>query len=196
MSAERTTAGGGALILAAGFARRFGSDKRRFKLPDGTTLLVATIRRYAAVFANVVVVIRATDDDLADELLTACPGVRIVRAHDAQLGMAHSLAAGIRAIADQWSWVAVALGDMPWIRTHTLRRLLETFEDRGTSCIVQPGSGDRTGHPVLFDAICFAELTRLSGDTGARPVLERHRDQVLRVAVDDPGIFADLDQPS
>ena len=48
--------------------------------------------------------------------------------------------------------------------------------------------------PVLFGASCLAELSQLTGDTGARAVLEAHRDEVIRLEVDDPGIFEDLDR--
>lgn len=195
MPADPTTADGGALILAAGFARRFGSDKRRHRLPDGRTLLEATACRYAAVFVNVAVVLREGEADLAEELSEACPTVRIVTAGDAELGMGHSLAAGVRAVRDDWSWIAVGLGDMPWIREDTLTDLLHAFRAAEGSSIIQPRLGDRVGHPVLFGAACFAELTRLTGDAGARSVLERHRDAVRQVDVNDPGIFEDLDHP-
>jgi molybdenum cofactor cytidylyltransferase len=36
-------------------------------------------------------------------------------------------------------------------------------------------------------------MTRLEGDVGARALLERHRDEVLQVPVDDPGIHVDVD---
>lgn len=158
-------------------------------------LLVATLRRYAKVFPRVAVVIRETDDDLAQALGVDCPGVRIVRAADAELGMGHSLAAGIRAVAGDWSWVAVALGDMPWVRAETLHGLLRAFRARDCAGIVQPCLRGRVGHPVLFGASCFVELSELSGDTGARSVLERHRSEVVRLEVDDPGILEDLDRP-
>ncbi|MGE0623314.1 MAG: NTP transferase domain-containing protein [Pseudomonadales bacterium] len=186
---------GGALILAAGFARRFGSDKRRHVLADGTPLLTATVRRYAQVFDRIAVVIREGEDELAAELGAIHPGVRIVTAADAALGMGHSLAAGVRAVAGDWSWVAVALGDMPWIRAATLTSLAHVFTASGSTGILQPRSGNRSGHPVLFGADCFDELLRLTGDTGARAVLERHRDSVRHLDVDDPGIFADMDRP-
>jgi len=192
--ADPATSDGGALILAAGFARRFGSDKRRHALPDGDTLLDATLRRYAEVFVHVAVVIREGEDDLAAALRAVCPDVRIVIAADAALGMGHSLAAGIRAVADDWSWVAVALGDMPWVRAATLSTLVHAFGALDGEAVLQPVVGDRTGHPVLFGSACFGELARLTGDTGARAVLERH--PVHRLVVDDPGIFQDLDRPA
>ena len=51
----------GALIVAAGFSRRFGSDKRRYVIADGDPLLLATVKAYSEVFPNVAVVLRHDD---------------------------------------------------------------------------------------------------------------------------------------
>ncbi len=193
MQADPGAPRGGALILAAGFSRRFGTDKRRHQLPGGDTLLIATVRRYADVFADIAVVLREGDDDLAAELIEVCPAARIVTARDAALGMGHSLAAGIRALRSDWEWAAVALGDMPWIRVDTLKTLRQAFAARAFTGILQPRMGKRPGHPVLFGSDCFAELAGLTGDSGARSVLARQT--VQHVDVDDPGIFEDLDRP-
>jgi molybdenum cofactor cytidylyltransferase len=38
------------------------------------------------------------------------------------------------------------------------------------------------------------ELLALSGDTGAKSVLQRHRDAVRLLECDDPGVVLDIDQ--
>lgn len=195
MPAERPAVDGGALILAAGFSRRFGSDKRRHRLPDGRTLLIATLDRYLQVFPSVAVVIRNEDDALAAEVAAACPTVRIIRTAEAESGMGHSLAAGIRAVASNWNWAAIGLGDMPFVETGTLDLLVRALGDGDADTIVQPRIGPRAGHPVLFTARYFDELSALRGDVGARRVIDRHRNSVLEVPVDDPGVLMDLDQP-
>jgi molybdenum cofactor cytidylyltransferase len=51
----------------------------------------------------------------------------------------------------------------------------------------------RRGHPVGFAASCRDELLGLTGDAGARGVLQRHAAEVVAVEVDDPGILQDVD---
>ena len=112
MSAELTSRSGGALLLAAGFSRRFGSDKRRQQLPDGRTLLEATVMRYSEVFRDICVVLR-TEDEVLARTVRGLPGnPEIAIAEDAELGMGHSLAAGMRTVVSQssepWQWAAIA----------------------------------------------------------------------------------------
>jgi molybdenum cofactor cytidylyltransferase len=185
---------GGALILAAGFGRRFGSDKRTYRLPDGRTLLEATISRYASVYSGLSVVVRPEDAEL-ERMLGALPArPRVVHAPDASLGMGHSLAAGIRAIPDEWQWVSVALGDMPFVTAATLRELLNVFFSAGGQSIVQPEYEGQPGHPVTFPSVYFPQMAALQGDEGARTVL-RQADSVIRHPVLDAGVLQDVDRP-
>ena len=189
----------GALIIAAGFSRRFGSDKRLFRMKGDEPLLIASLRPYRSVFANVAVVVRSTDSELtqliASRLGRALP--IIVPTSQAQLGMAASIADGVRALAD-WDFLFLGLGDMPYLRAETLVALKAEMDcariDR-EPCIVVPMSGDAPGHPVGFSREFFAELMALSGDRGARSVIDAHPETVRRVVVADAGVITDIDQP-
>ncbi|MFU8816108.1 MAG: nucleotidyltransferase family protein [Pseudomonadales bacterium] len=185
----------GAVLLAAGASRRFGSDKRRHRLEDGTPLLSASVSLYAAAFEQLIVVLRPEDDDLAAAVSAAATGTpRVVRCADAHLGMGHSLAAGIRAAAG-WRYAFVALADMAWVRVETLARLRAVLTAAPPDAIVQPAYHGAAGHPVGFGAAHFARLCRLSGDEGARSLVREARAQLVTVDVDDPGVLEDLDTP-
>ena len=186
---------GGALILAAGFGRRFGSDKRAYQLPDGRSLLEATVERYAEAYADLCVVLRPEDESLARRIRALPGNPEIALSPDAELGMGHSLAAGVRTIADHWQWASVGLGDMPFIATATLRELLDVFFSNGAESIVQPVHEGRPGHPVTFPGSCFAAMCRLEGDQGARAIVET-AEQVIRHPVADKGVLDDVDTPA
>ncbi|MNI30313.1 MobA-like NTP transferase domain protein [compost metagenome] len=84
----------------------------------------------------------------------------------------------------------IALADMPWLRADTcLQVAAATRRHR----IVAPTWQGRRGHPVAFARDLWPELAALSGDVGARSVLMRH--PVHELALDDPGVLADVDAP-
>ncbi|RJG12024.1 nucleotidyltransferase family protein [Pseudomonas cavernicola] len=179
-----------ALILAAGRSRRFGSDKRRASLPDGARLLAATVAVAQRCFAEVYVVLRPEDDPQA---LGLGAEVRLVRCAAADLGMGHSLAAGVRAVAEQRSRaVAVLLGDMPWIAESSLQHLAYAADSER---IVFPLYAGERGHPVLFGRRYWRELEALTGDHGAKAVLDAHEEAWLGIELDDPGVLRDVDTP-
>lgn len=180
-----------ALLLAAGQGARFGADKRRAVLGDGRSLLQHSVEHALEAFDDVRVVLRAGErgEDLG--LPADC---RIIHSLDAGLGMGHSLAAGAASLDDSEAQaVAILLGDMPWILTATLRRLVETA---GPAVIVVPRHQGQNGHPVLFGRNYWPELALMTGDEGARSVLQRHRQQLRLVEVDDAGVLRDVDTPA
>jgi molybdenum cofactor cytidylyltransferase len=62
--------------------------------------------------------------------------------------------------------------------------------------MVVPVYKGRRGHPVGFDLRRYrGELSTLSADQGARSILRSHPEDVLELAVDDPGVLADIDTP-
>ncbi|SDK36199.1 nucleotidyltransferase family protein [Pseudomonas indica] len=180
-----------ALVLAAGRSRRFGSDKRAARLPDGQSLLAATLVLARRNFPEVAVVLRSDDEA---EALGVPSGVRVIRCTDADLGMGHSLAAGVAVLAaERFRAMAVMLGDMPWIADASLRHLAESADvDR----IVFPLHDGQRGHPVLFGRRYWQEMMTLTGDQGARRVLEDHEEAWFGLEVDDPGVLRDADTPA
>lgn len=179
------------ILLAAGHARRFGSNKLVAALDDGTPVVVASARRLAAAVDDVLAVVPG-EGGLVESLLAA-EGIATQRCPEARHGMGHSLACGA-ARAGGADAMLVMLGDMPFVAPATLERLVTMLRDG--AAIVVPTHDARDGHPVGFAARFGAELAGLSGDRGARAVLAAHAGEVVRVAVDDPGIHQDIDVPA
>ncbi len=180
------------LMLAAGFSRRFGGDKRYAELPDGQRLLNASVAAAQTQLQELWLVLREHDDAAA---LGVPSSANLVFSKQAANGMGHSLADGVAALAAQSKAdaVAILLGDMPWIQPATLAQLIAMA---GTECIVVPTYKGEPGHPVIFGRRFWHELMALSGDSGAKVVLQAHAQAVLRVEVSDAGILRDVDTPA
>ena len=107
--------------------------------------------------------------------------------------MGHSLAAGAASLNDsQAEAVAILLGDMPWIAPQTLRALTEAASP---STILFPLHDGQRGHPVLFGREFWPALTQLTGDEGARALVQAHRDHCITLNVADAGVLRDVDTP-
>lgn len=193
---------GAVILLAAGTGTRFGSDKRQHLLAYGRPLLQTTLANYQKLFTDIVLVLRKGERALGQRLLDATAtstSLTIVIAEQAALGMGHSLAAGARNLQQQHlplHYFFVALADMPYVRTDTLQLLQQHCEASSKPFIVQPEFQHRAGNPVAFSSNYLRELSELTGDTGARHLIQQHRRNLCRVTVDDPGIVQDIDTPA
>lgn len=180
-----------AIVLAAGLGSRFGSDKRQARLSNSHTLLSQSVERALAAFDEVRVVLR--DGERAGDFALPA-GCRIIHSPQALLGMGHSLAAGALSLHDSDACAAaVLLGDMPWIGVQTLEQLKQHAT---ATSITFPRYQGKRGHPVFFGRAFWPELTQLSGDDGARAVLQAHQAQCVIVDVDDAGVLRDVDTPN
>ncbi|MGH8677425.1 MAG: nucleotidyltransferase family protein [Burkholderiales bacterium] len=176
------------ILLAAGSGSRFGGGKLLAKLPDNTMIGVAAWRNLHAALPDSIAVVRAGDAALKTALCAA--GAPVVECADANLGMSHSLVAGIRAARQANAWV-IALADMPFIRPGTIAAVAGAI-GRG-ALITMPAFRGARGHPVGFSSALEQELLAVHGDEGARLVVVHHAPQVVSIETDDPGVLRDID---
>jgi molybdenum cofactor cytidylyltransferase len=180
------------LILAAGRGVRFGADKRLLKMPDGRTMLEAAIQTYMGLCQPLFVVIRS-DDAQAHDLVLA-NGAQVVCCQDADLGMGHSLAQGARALqaVEGLQGVIIGMADMPTLERGTVLALRQAL--RQVARPVVPVYQGRLGQPRGLPVGCLPALMQLTGDQGARNLLDWQHEAVP-VPVSDAGVCFDVDTP-
>ena len=184
------------VLLAAGYSKRFGSNKLLQALPAGspqagTPIALAAARHFIEALPESVAVVRPRAQKLGKLLRYA--GCNTIVCKNAAEGMGTSLAAGVRATADAEGWI-VALADMPFIRPETIRIVTKALQEG--AAIAAPSFHGERGHPVGFARRFYEELSSLRGEDGARQFLKRHPEWVKLLEVDDPGIVRDIDEPS
>lgn len=178
-----------AILLAAGAGSRFGGDKLLHPLPDGVAIGAHAARNLLAAGIGVTAVVKPGDFPLADMLEQE--GCHVTVCRDAARGMAASLAHGVAQTRSADGWI-VALGDMPAIRPETIGSVVRALREGAE--IAAPAYHGERGHPVGFSARFRDELMALSGDSGARAVLQRNAARVRLIESGDPGVLHDIDR--
>jgi len=184
------------ILLAAGYSKRFGSNKLLQTLPAdtpeaGTPIGLAAAKHLLEALPESIAVVRPRAQKLGKILRDA--GCNTVVCKNASEGMGTSLAAGVRATSDATGWI-VALADMPFIRSETVRTVARAISE-GAAIAAPVYRGER-GHPVGFARRFLDELSSLHGDDGARQFIKQHPEWVKLLEVDDPGTVRDIDEPS
>jgi molybdenum cofactor cytidylyltransferase len=176
------------LLLAAGSASRFGSDKLRHPLPHGVPIAVQSARNLRAEVARVVIAVRGRD---AEKIFAAerCETALCERADE---GMGASLACAVRAAGKADGYI-IALADMPFLRRATIAAVRETLE-KGAR-LAAPYFHARRGHPVGIAGSFYEELSHLGGDEGARRIIAVNEGALVKIPVGDPGAVRDIDRP-
>lgn len=170
-----------AIVLAAGLARRFGSGKTLAK-HQGKALVRHVVDAVSVPeVSDVLVVAAAPATGFADVL--AGSRARVVTNDRSDAGMSRSLQTGLDALDPATQAVIIALADQPTIAPSVVALLVREWEATGSHVVAPVYRGER-GHPVLFAAAVFPELHAITGDRGAREVIERDPGRVRLVPVD------------
>jgi molybdenum cofactor cytidylyltransferase len=180
----------GAIVLAAGLSRRMGANKLLMPVA-GVSMVARAVDALVASPARPIVVVVGHQ---AAEVRAALAGraVTFVANPDYAAGLSTSLRAGVAALADV-DGAVVCLGDMPWVRAEHVRALVDAFDPAAGRTICVPVHQGKRGNPVLIGARHFPALGRLTGDVGARALIEEHADEVCAVPVADGGVTLDVD---
>ena len=192
----RAPSGFSALVLAGGAGRRFGGAKLTAPWRGGV-LLDGALRAAFDAPADEVIVVTGSDLAVAAAAQAFAERrgeerlLRLTHAPDWAEGLSASLRAGLAAVSAQSRGAFVFLGDMPHIPAGLPDQLAQAFAP-GVAAVAPVLDGE-PGHPALLGAELFAAALRLSGDRGARPLMEAQGARFVRLAVDDPGVLFDVD---
>ncbi len=187
-----------AIVLAAGFGARFGGGKLTAPWRDGVLLDGALIAAFAAPVRTISVVWGA-DPAVPEaarafaERMDEAGRLRLVNAVDHAEGMAATLRAGIASLATDTTGAFVFLGDMPRVPVAVFAKLADALAAGAPAAA--PLFEGRRGHPVLFSAPLFPQLLALTGDEGARAVLQKLGGALATVEAPDEGVLFDIDLP-
>ena len=173
------------LILAAGAGSRYGHEPKLLADLDGRPVLEHAIAAQCSVAAleRIVVVLGAHADAIVEAVdFGRAEPLVCERWSD---GVSASLRCGTEALADA-ERVIVTLGDEPLMRSEIIARFVET----------PPGSratyGGQPGHPVVLGPRQIHSLRALSGDRGARELLDGGK----TIECGDLGPRGDIDTPN
>lgn len=192
-SARRPNFRFGAVILAAGASTRMGTPKQLLPL-DGKPLLNRAVEAALASPAWPVVVVLGANAERIRPALARLP-VLIAENPAWAEGMASSLRAGIdtlRQFSRGLDAAVVALCDQPAFSAAAIAQLVAAHHATGRSIVAAHYAG-RNGAPALFRREHFPTLAALTGEEGARALLNDHPHTVATVEL--PQMQQDLDTP-
>jgi len=183
-----------AVVLAAGESRRMGQANKLTIPVDGTPMVarvVDTLREGGV--QRVLVVTGHAPEEIRGAL--GDRDVEVVHNPDYEEGMGASVRTGVSVVGNDVDGVLIALGDMPWVSTDVIGRLLDAFTPDGDLSIYIPMFGRKRGNPVLWGSRHFPELRQLSGDVGGKALFHRHAEAICYVDVESAAVNIDVDTP-
>jgi molybdenum cofactor cytidylyltransferase len=170
------------IILAAGNSSRLGRPKQLLPFQGKNLLTHIVTEGTDAGLAPLVVVLGAFIEDITAAL--PAQGIEIAYHPNWQAGMASSIATGISALLSSHpasEAVIIAVCDQPYISAELLRQMIDE-RARSEKGIVACTYAGIIGTPVLFSRPYYMTLAALSGDGGAKKLLQQFKDDVAVIS--------------
>lgn len=176
------------IILAAGMSTRMGRNKLTLSLKN-KTIIEEVIHNCKESKANEIILVYK---DKAVYEKGMFKNMKCVFNKDYEKGQSTSVKAGLEYIDHESEGVLFVLGDMPFISSVVINRLIDEFKKNEKSIIVPTYEGKR-GNPVLFHRKWIKDICNVKGDKGGRQIIELNSEKVKYVEFNDKYLNLDID---
>ncbi len=183
----------GIIVLAAGVSSRMKEPKQLLEFEGKTLLRRAALAAFESICNPTVIVLGANFEKLKTEIEDL--PVEICYNTIWQSGLSSSIKTGIKNLLEiepDVSAVMMMLADQPFVTAEHINNFAEKFYQSKSAIIAAAYSG-KIGVPALFAREIFDDLIELSGDQGAKPILEKRRENLETIRL--PEAAFDIDTP-
>ena len=188
-----------ALILAAGRGARFsaagGEGPKLLAQWRGKPLVRHVAEAALASAARPVIVVTG---HARAGVEAALAGLDLTFVHNGAFaaGLAGSLALGLGALPAQAESAVILLADMPLVSAALIDRLTAALAAKPGSRAAAPVRNGARGNPVVLARALFAQAAALTGDQGARRLIDALAGALAEVPVADDAAAMDVDTPA
>jgi len=182
-----------AILLAAGESKRMGITKQILKFGKNTLLEYTINNLVNSKIDEIILVLGYKAEEIKKEISTKYEKLVITINPDFRDGMSSSIKHGIGSINPEAKAVLIVLGDQPLISSEIINSIINTYQEKDAA-IVAPVYKGTIGHPVCFDLEKYRDrLLGLSGDKGAKEIVDANTDDFFGVDVSSDNILVDID---
>ncbi|GAB1409380.1 nucleotidyltransferase family protein [Desulfovibrionales bacterium] len=177
------------VILAAGMGTRMGQTKQLLPLHGKPLVQHVLDAARSSVLTHLTLILGHAHEIILPALDTT--GVAVLINPQYASGQSTSVHLGLAHGPDA-DGVMFLLGDQPCVTPLLIDTLVHVFCTEQPWAVV-PMYQQQPGNPVILGRALMREASCVDGDTGARPLLQRHAAHVRHFAVENPLLLRDVD---
>ena len=174
-----------AILLAAGQSKRMTGKNKLTKEIKGTPLIKHSIKNILSSSIDELIIVLGYQKKIIEKLIDKNEKIKFVFNKNFESGMASSIKTGLNHLSKNTEAFFICLGDMPMVN-HDIYNQLIKFKDNKE--IIVPTYKGQQGNPVLFDKLMKETVMNITGDIGAKKILELNKDKILNLEINNQSI--------
>ena len=178
-----------AILLAAGQSKRMNGENKLTKEIQGTPLIKHSVKNILASSIDELIVVLGHQKETIEKLINKNEKIKFVFNKDFESGIASSIKTGLNNLSEKTEAFFICLGDMPMVNPNIYNQLIKSINKRE---IIVPTYKNQQGNPVLFAKSMKEKIINISGDVGAKKILELNKDKILNLEINDQCVTKDF----
>ena len=174
-----------AILLAAGQSKRMDGENKLTKEIRGVPLIKHSVKNILAASIDELIIVLGYQKEIIEKLIDKNEKIKFVFNKDFESGMASSIKTGLNNLSEKTESFFICLGDMPMVDHDIYNQLIKSKNNKE---IIVPTYKGQQGNPVLFDKSMKETVMDITGDVGAKKILELNKDKILNLEINDQSI--------
>ena len=189
-----------AILLAAGQSKRMNGENKLIKEIEGIPLIKYSVKNILGSTVDELIIVTGYQKEIIENIIDKNKKIKFVYNKDFSNGMASSINAGLCEISTKAKNFFISLADMPNVNQNIYNKLIKgknsynvKLKPENRKEIIIPTSDGKDGNPVLFSIFMKNDVMKISGDRGAKEIIENKKNKILRIPFEGDGVILDFD---
>ena len=178
-----------AILLTAGQSKRMNGENKLTKEIQGTPLIKHSVKNILASSIDELIIVLGHQKETIEKLVNKNEKIKFVFNKNFESGIASSIKTGLDNLSEKTEAFFICLGDMPTVNPNIYNQLIKSINKRE---IIVPTYKGQQGNPVLFTKSMKEKILNISGDVGAKKILELNKDKILNLEINDQCVTKDF----
>jgi len=174
-----------AILLTAGQSKRMDGENKLTKEIQGVPLIKHSVKNILVSSIDELIIVLGYQKEIIEKLIDPNEKIKFVFNKDFESGMASSIKIGLDNLSEKTEAFFICLGDMPMVNHNIYNQLIKSKNNKE---IIVPNYKGQQGNPVLFNKSMKEKIINISGDVGAKKILELNKDKILNLEINDQSI--------
>jgi len=175
-----------AILLAAGQSKRMNGENKLTKEIQGIPLIKLSVKNILASPINELIIVLGHKKEIIEQLIEKNEKIKCVFNENFESGMASSIKTGLNNLSEKTQTFFICLGDMPMVSPDVYKQLIKSKDKKE---IIIPTYKGQQGNPVLFDKSMKEKIMNITGDIGAKKILDLNKNKILNLEINDQNII-------